>query len=43
MAGESYTPYQGTAPPLQAEEEGPPTKKELISKIIHIITSPPYD
>jgi hypothetical protein len=24
-AGEPYTPYQEIAPPLQAEEEGPPT------------------
>jgi hypothetical protein len=24
-AGETYTPYQRKAPPLQAEEEGPPT------------------
>jgi hypothetical protein len=25
MAGEPYTPYQETTPPLQAEEMGPPT------------------
>jgi hypothetical protein len=25
MAGEPYTSYQGTTPPLQAEEAGPPT------------------
>jgi hypothetical protein len=25
MAGEPYTPYQETTPPLQAEEEGAPT------------------
>jgi hypothetical protein len=24
-AGEPYTSYQGTTPPLQAEEAGPPT------------------
>jgi hypothetical protein len=43
MAREPYTPYQGTAPPLQAEEEGPPTYKELILGKIHAITSLPYD
>jgi hypothetical protein len=43
LAREPYTPYQGMSPPLQAEEEGPPTKKELIPGMIHFITSSPYD
>jgi hypothetical protein len=31
------------ARPLQTEEEGPPTKKELIPRLIHTFTFPPYD
>jgi hypothetical protein len=27
MAGEPYTPYQETTPPLQAEEMGPSAKR----------------
>jgi hypothetical protein len=42
-AEEPYTPYQEMAPPLQAEEEGPPTTKDLILRTIQDITSPPYD
>jgi hypothetical protein len=30
-------------PPLQAEEEGPPTQKDLIPGVIHTFTFPPHD
>jgi hypothetical protein len=43
MAGVPYTPNQEMTPPLQLEEEGPPTYKELITGMMHVITSPPYD
>jgi hypothetical protein len=43
MAGEAYTPYQETTLHLQAEEAGPPTKKELIAVMNHVVTPPPYN
>jgi hypothetical protein len=43
MAREPNTLYQEMTPPLYIEEMGPPTKKELISVAIHVITSPPYN
>jgi hypothetical protein len=36
-------PIPDMAPLLKAEEEGPPTKKELNSGAIHAFTLPPYD
>jgi hypothetical protein len=42
-AGEPYTLYQETTPPLQAKEAGPLVKKELITVPIHVVTPLPYD
>jgi hypothetical protein len=36
-------PISDMAPPLQAEEEGPPKSKELILGMIPMITFPPSD
>jgi hypothetical protein len=40
---ETIHPIPDMAPPLQVEEEGPPTQKELIPRVIHAFTIPPYD